>query len=308
MTDHQIYKAFGLIVDSEIFLPELVKAHRETVIPHVVIKKSDLQQVWLEQGEENKYFVINHTSILFHMPEVAIFLIRNGNEILISPMEGAHEDHIRLYTLGTCMGAILMQRRILPLHGSAIVIDGEAYAIVGESGAGKSTLASAFLKRGYQLLSDDVIPVTINQEGQPVVTPAYPQQKLWMESLHEFGMTADSYRPIIDREMKFAIPVKDKFASDDVPLAGVIELSKTDDAHITMRPVQNLERFPLLFAHTYRNFFIAPAGLMDWHFKTTAQMVNKMKLFQLQRPMSRFTAHELTELILSAVRKEEKVL
>ena len=57
------------------------------------------------------------------------------------------------------MGAILMQRKILPLHGSAIAIDGKAYAIVGDSGAGKSTLASAFLKRGYQLLSDDVITV-----------------------------------------------------------------------------------------------------------------------------------------------------
>jgi hypothetical protein len=206
------------------------------------------------------------------------------------------------------MGSILLQRKILPLHGSAIVINDEAYAIVGNSGAGKSTLASAFLKKGYQLLSDDVIPVTMNEEGLPIVTPAYPQQKLWVESLHEFGMTADCYRPIIDRETKFAIPVKDQFVSYEVPLAGIIELTKTKEDEIMMRPVQNLERFSLLFAHTYRNFFIAPAGLMEWHFKTTALIVNKMKLFQLKRPISRFTAHELTELILSTVRKEEKVL
>ena len=38
------------------------------------------------------------------------------------------------------MGALLMQRKILPLHGSAIAIDGKAYAFVGDSGAGKSTL------------------------------------------------------------------------------------------------------------------------------------------------------------------------
>ena len=75
------------------------------------------------------------------------------------------EDVIRLYILGTCMGAILMQRKILPLHGSAIEIDGKAYAIVGDSGAGKSTLASAFLKQGYQLVSDDVIAVSLSQEN-----------------------------------------------------------------------------------------------------------------------------------------------
>ena len=50
---------------------------------------------------------------------------------------------------------------------------------VGDSGAGKSTLASAFLNRGYQLLSDDVIPVSLSQNHIPMVTPSYPQQKLW---------------------------------------------------------------------------------------------------------------------------------
>ena len=78
-------------------------------------------------------------------------------------MKEADEDKIRLYILGTCMGALLMQRKILPLHGSAIAIDGKAYAFVGDSGAGKSTLASAFLSKGYKLLSDDVIAVSLSE-------------------------------------------------------------------------------------------------------------------------------------------------
>ena len=40
------------------------------------------------------------------------------------------EDIIRLYILGTCMGAILMQRKILPLHGSAIAINGKAMRLL----------------------------------------------------------------------------------------------------------------------------------------------------------------------------------
>ena len=54
-----------------------------------------------------------------------------------------------------------MQRKVLPLHGSAIAINGKAYAIIGDSGAGKSTLALAFLNRGYRLLTDDVIAVSL---------------------------------------------------------------------------------------------------------------------------------------------------
>ena len=44
-------------------------------------------------------------------------------------MKDTGEDKIRLLFLGTCMGALLIQRKILPLHGSAIEIDGKAYAI-----------------------------------------------------------------------------------------------------------------------------------------------------------------------------------
>ena len=77
------------------------------------------------------------------------------------------------------MGAILMQRKVFPLHGSAIAINGKAYAFVGDSGAGKSTLASAFLNKGYQLLSDDVIAVSLSQDENihlllhPILSKSY---------------------------------------------------------------------------------------------------------------------------------------
>jgi hypothetical protein len=205
------------------------------------------------------------------------------------------------------MGAILMQRKILPLHGSAIAIDGKAYAIVGDSGAGKSTLASALLKRGFQLISDDVIPVTLNEENIPIVTPAYPQQKLWIESLNEFGMESTQYRPIINRETKYAIPVLQQFASVPLPLAGLFELVKTESDQVELNPIQSLHQLHTLYYHTYRNFFIAPSGLMEWHFNTTAKICEHIDLYQLSRPISRFTAHELTNSILKTLQKEEKV-
>jgi hypothetical protein len=303
-----LYRAFGLNVYSEVPLPELQEINPEIKAADVIIGYADLNKLWLEKAEkEEQYFVIEETSILFRMPNVAIFLIRNGNEILVTPTDGVKEDYIRLYVLGTCMGAILMQRKILPLHGSAIAINGKAYAIVGDSGAGKSTLASAFINKGYSLLSDDVIPVTLNEDHTPIVTPAYPQQKLWLESINHFGMDSEGYRRIIDRETKFAIPVSTDFANQSMPLAGVIELVKTENEEIEITPIQSLERLHTLFTHTYRNFFINPAGLMEWHFSTTAKMVNQIDLFRLSRPISRFTAHDLTELIVTKVVQEEIV-
>lgn len=301
------YNAFGLTVLSEIYLPELPKVKIANDLIDVSIKRVDLTGVWSDLSKFNKNFVIRENVVMFRVPEKAIFLIQNGNEIFVSPINDSDEDYHRLYILGTCMGAILMQRKILPLHGSAIAIDGKAYAFVGDSGVGKSTLASAFLKKGYQLMSDDVIPVKFSDENIPMVTPAYPQQKLWMESLNQFGMESGQYKPIVERETKFAVPVSTQFAYQELPLAGIIELVKTDEAEIRITPITNMTRFHTLYTHTYRNFFLAGSGLMDWHFATSAKMVNQLSFYQLQRPVSRFTAYDLTELILTTISKEEKI-
>ncbi|KIL49375.1 aldolase [Jeotgalibacillus soli] len=298
-----IYKVFGLTVASDILMPELIQVYLESGNSDIAVEKEDLSRQWAEHAEANKYFYVEENLTMFQIPKVATFLIQNGNEILVSPMENTQEDQLRLYILGTCMGAILMQRKILPLHGSAIAIDGQAYAIVGASGAGKSTLASALLSKGYQLLSDDVIPVTLSEANIPIITPAYPQQKLWLESLNEFGMESDLYRPIIDRETKFAIPVEAHFVDEPMPLAGVFELIKTEADEVEIHSIQNMERFYTLFTHTYRNFFIAPSGLMEWHFSTSAKIINKIAMYQLRRPISRFTADDLSAVMLSSIEK-----
>ena len=301
------YKAFGLVVLSEIVLPELTPISMINHIVDVKIEKAELHTLWLEQSEGDDYYIIKPNWIMFHVPEVALFCIENGNTVTFSLFEGTSEDAIRLFLLGSCMGAILMQRKVLPLHGSALAIEGKAYAIVGDSGAGKSTLASAFLQRGYHLLSDDVIAVSLNEHNEPIVTPAYPQQKLWQESLTHFEMTTNDYQPLIYREDKYAIPVTSQFHHKPLPLAGIFELVKLEDCNnIEIRPIRELERLHKLYYHTYRNFFIQESGLMEWHFTTTSKISHKIDFYQISRPTTSFTAHELVELILHTLKTRKE--
>lgn len=301
----QLYHAFGFNIQSDIDLLELPLNNIEENAPQIIVEKSDLSSFWRELSFENKSFVIKKEIILFKIQAVGIFSVQKGREILYSPFADADDDLIRLYLLGTCMGAILMQRRVLPLHGSAVAIDGKAYAIIGDSGAGKSTLASSLINMGYQLISDDVIPVTLNEEKLPLITPAYPQQKLWLESLNEFGMDANGYKQIFNRETKYAVPVKNQFVTQKLQLSGIFELVKTDNTEIIVKPIHKLNSLHTLFKHTYRNFFIAQMGLTEWHFNTTVAMAEKINLYQLSRPTNRFTAHELAEEIINAIKEEE---
>nr|WP_263325100.1 aldolase [Neobacillus sp. Marseille-Q6967] len=302
-----VYKGFGFQILSEIFLPELNRGSLEDDAADLYFVVEDLTEKWAKLAGPNRFFCFNENFVMFRIPNVATYLIQDGTKVVVSPVGGSNIDQVRLYLLGTCMGILLMQRRILPLHGSAIEIDGKAYAIVGDSGAGKSTLASAFLQKGYQLISDDIIPVSYTMGHKPSVTPAYPQQKLWQESLEAFGVASDNLRPIVERETKFAVPVHSQFANRHLTLAGVFELVKTENESINIEPIKNLHRLHTLFNHTYRNFLLAPCGLLDWHFSFTANLVTDLQLFQIRRPMSRFTANELTGLILSTLNEGEKV-
>ncbi len=304
---HVTYKGFGLRVLSEIPLPELAQVSDEIEEEvDITILKSDMPELWYELSSPKKKLVVLENLVMFQISDIAIFSIQEGKRIVVSPMPGYEEDIVRIYVLGTCMGALLMQRKIFPLHGSAVAINGKAYAFIGDSGAGKSTLASAFLSHGYGLLSDDVIAVSFSEEGYtPLVIPSYPQQKLWQNSLDAFGMETGKYKSIYGRENKYCVPVTSKYFSEPLPLAGIFELVKTDNNMIEIQPIEKLKRFQTLFSHTYRNFLIPPLGLTEWHFNTSVSIVNQINLYQLCRPASGFSAYQLASLILDIVNKEE---
>jgi hypothetical protein len=296
------YKAFGLHVRSEIELPALIEQDEKIDNVDIEIVIEDLSNYWDGLDGKQKNYAFEDHQFLFEIPDTAIYCIREGNKIIVSPMAGSDEDLVRLYLLGSCMGAILMQRRILPLHGSSVVINGKAYAFVGESGAGKSTLAATLLNQGFSLLSDDVIALSFTDEGTPIVTPSYPQQKLWQNSIERLGMQTNDYVPLYQEINKYAIPVSNRFHSGSFPLAGVFELVITED-EVSIVPIKKLERFPVLFRHTYRNFLVPFLKLEQWHFNMSAKIINQIDVYQIRRSNHTFSAHQLTTQILNMVNK-----
>jgi hypothetical protein len=70
---------------------------------------------------------------------------------------------------------------LLPVHASAVEVEGRAIMFTGVSGAGKSTLANAFLRRGYRFLSDDIVPIEV-VDGRARVLPSLARIRLWPDS------------------------------------------------------------------------------------------------------------------------------
>lgn len=301
-----MYYSFGLRIESELPLPELprfeLNDHGQR--PPLSISMNNLMPTWNELQPLSEYVAVDGETVYIRVPETAVFAMSRGENIQISPFPHVELDKIRLYVLGTCMGIILMQKRILPLHGSAIAIDGKAYAVVGHSGAGKTTLSSYLLEQGFGLLSDDLIAVTLDEQHTPTVMPAYPQQKLWQQTLDMLGMNASGLKPLFERETKFAVPVAAKFHNEPMPLAGIFELVKSENDAASISPIGGLERFHTLLQHTFRGFLIKRLGMMDWHFGTITRFAGQIEIHRLHRPQTGDSLHRLGELLLKTIYKE----
>ncbi|GGF90386.1 HPr kinase [Paenibacillus albidus] len=299
------YKAFGLQIHSEIPLPELARSEEQELLGSISVVQADLSERWRSIPKVSSSMGVADNEVLFEVKEMAIFSIQSGSLITVSPAAEADEDCVRLFILGSCMGILLMQRGVLPLHGSALVINNRAYALVGRSGAGKSTLASYLMDQGCPMISDDVIPVIV-QNGHPLAIPGYPQQKLWQQSLDYLGMNSSSYRPLFQRETKFAVPVHDRFHAEPLPLAGIFELGVSPDGPVAIQPVLGMERFPVLFSHTYQKQVVDRLGLREWHFGLLASFVNRLPLYRLNRPAEGFSAPAQAGLIFETIHNSLK--
>lgn len=161
----------------------------------------------------------------FAVPGVAVYLIDPaGTRVTIDPALPLDASDIRVFLLGTVFAVLCYRRGLLPLHASCVRVGNVAVALAGRSGIGKSTLAALFIRRGYQVLADDVTVVDAAAPGGPRVLPAFPRLKLWRDAIEKIGIPPDRLertRPALE---KFNVPIAESYCLEPLPLAAVMHL------------------------------------------------------------------------------------
>jgi len=293
------YQVYGLYIVSDILLPELMTAIDMPYTPEVSIRLGTVPVEISGTIETTKSYQASKNQFLFQVPGVARYYVTNGNCIVVEPDEQAEETSLRLFLLGTAFGSLLMQRGILPIHGSAVVINGCCVIFTGVSGAGKSTLLAAFRKQGYSFLTDDVAAVTVGEEGIARVQSAYPQQKLWRDSAETIGLNIVTLTPFyrgISKD-KYAVPVHKGFWHKPAPLVAVYELGAERCRDVTFRPLSGVDKLAVLLSHTYRPWLINGLGLKAEHFKQCVAVAGQVAVSRLIRPEGVFCLEEQVRLV-----------
>lgn len=294
------YTCYGHSIESELPLPELLPSVSDISEnePDIRINFAHVEESGLEDGTQLGPFLwVKQAEFWLQVPDVARFLIRNGQEILIDPVEGVDEDSIRVFLLGSAFGALLFQRGYLVLHGNAIRIGDSCMVCVGQSGAGKSTLAAAFMQRGYSILADDVVPV----DSECRAIPGFPRIKLWQDTADQFGIDTSELRRIRPGMEKFNYPLLEQFADQPLPIRWVYILGSHQQPEFIFTPIRGMDRLGPLHNNTYRVRFLKGMELKAEHLKLVGKLAGKIRLARIIRPEHGFTPDQLVDRILADI-------
>jgi hypothetical protein len=291
------YTIYGLKLASALPCPEL---HVSTSgAPDIVVLWGSLQEDLIRTPGVYIACQVEPGCFLLNVPGVAKFQIEQGNQILIDPYPGATPAAIRLFLLGSAMGALLHQRGVVPIHGSAIVAPHGAVIFTAPRGYGKSTLAAAFAQRGYPLLADDVCALTIDDAGI-WLHPAYPRLNLLPDALSVLGVApvTDGAEVALMKPFsnKYCVPV-DTFNHNATLLSTIYKLSPTGSDHVRLRKLYGFARISELMSNTYRVHFLRELDKEEDHFKQLQRIARQVDVVNVERPQDGYMLEALVDAI-----------
>lgn len=240
------YNAYGLHIRSEITCPELSPNEQPGESPEVSIRLLSPSPA-VAESLENRYYEVEARTFRMNVTGVARYVVEDGGLISVEPEAGASQEEIRLYLLGSAMGALLYQRGLFPLHGSAVETQWGAMLFVGSQGIGKSTLAAQFHRKGYRVLSDDVCAVAPKAGGFEV-----------LPALAHFRLCADAYERLGDMHGasfnvdKFVVPLGDGYCSNPAPLRAIHLLADKETGDPDFELLRGFSRVQCLLENLYR--------------------------------------------------------
>lgn len=291
------YKAFGISIGSEFPFEEL-EAVREQ--PEVLIQFGEVPEHIPEPSTSGVRFEASPGLFLLKIDDVAGYLVKDGRYIYIQKENPYVSDNeVRLFLLGPVMGALILQRGLLPVHGSAVKMGEQAVIFSGTPGVGKSTLATGFLNKGYSVISDDISVININGETVPYIYPGFPQMKLWADMLDKFGKDRFFKRTLREGLQKYGIPVRDQYYGRPLPIGHIYILSTHNKDTIHSTPLHGMNKFHALKNNTYRWRFLEGLGKKKEHFSLTTQLAEQIGVSRITRPRQSFKLDELMEMIMA---------
>ncbi len=185
------YRAYGLNICSSVVIPQLssikFNSGNSNSNVDVIIRLGNVKIPKNNILVEGNYFKTTKNSFYLFWEDFGKFKISNGNEIILDPIPNINEELFTYFIVGALMGALLYQRDYLILHASSVNINHKAVAFLGDSGSGKSTIAMSLQKRGFPIVTDEILAIKFDKSNEPYVYPSFPKVRLNYETMSKLS-------------------------------------------------------------------------------------------------------------------------
>ncbi|MBM4242096.1 MAG: hypothetical protein FJ150_10645 [Euryarchaeota archaeon] len=290
------YKAFGLTISSEIELPGMIKGSgSDRPDLEIIIKKVNLDTC--RPVIEDSNFCVDNQDVYLWWDDIGKVKISGGSQITVDPlskMENSDETNIIPFLLGPVMALMLHQRGFLVLHGSSVRVNDGAVAFIGYRGLGKSTTAINLYKKGYPLVTDDILAINFDKDGLPVVYPGYPHVRLSEDSYNHVKDNTDTLTPIRTIVGKVFCDASFRFSPELVYLKRVYLIEKGEKTEISV--LKSQETLLDLIRHSIANRIFQHTTQKE-NLVHCAQLINNASARRLEISHSFGKIHELVGVV-----------
>ena len=292
------YRTYGLIIESEIELPELQSVEAQS--SDVRIRMGPVPEKLPGSRSFREWAEYTSTQCILEISKVGRYLIDGGETITVQPCRANERPcetatplaDVRLFLIGSAFAALLHQRKLVPLHISAVLGPHGVWSFTGPSGAGKSTIAGWLSKKmGYPLLSDDVA-VAEWRGGHIRLHPGPRRLKLWSDAVKMLDIRGKKLVQDLSNTQKYQLYLSDEAPPGDFALTNLVLLEKAEPQEQTqLHRVKGVDRFRFCCNAVYRHHMTAWFRTREEYIGSVFQIAENIEVYRLRRPWS----HDLLE-------------
>ncbi len=225
-------------------------------------------------------------------PGVGDFFL-GPREIQVLQADGATPDLVEIRLLGVVF-AYWLERQGLPvLHAAAVAAPRGALAFLGSNRGGKTCLAAAFVRAGWPLVSDDLLPVgdgvRFALAGTVVALPGLPQLRVWPDLaavLHPDWTNLRRAHPGLEKR-RILVGAGHGFGTfhgEALPLDRLFLPERRDGGEIEFEVIPPREALLELLKHSFLPRQVAAAGWEAARLERLARLAERIPLVRLCYP------------------------
>lgn len=293
------YLAYGIPIISRIEFPAFVECLDEINVNPIYVSQGKAPETLISPALEEKPFsVFNENELLYAVPNVARYYVRNGQEIIIEPL-GGNWSEILLFFYANCMAAALFQRDLIPFHVSGVFVnENQVLLFAAPSRTGKSTTSVMLQQKGYAPFTDDTAILSV-KEGKCFAQASYPMIRLWQNSISQQNILAENTKQSIRTDIeidKYEFAFHQQFVTGKVEVVGIVFLEAEGSEILIQKNKLNVA-IQHLGNNIFRKQWLNGMKKQILQFKQLTGIVNVVPTWKATRPKTQLTFESFADAI-----------